>query len=204
MERKNQSTHRREFLGSLATGAVAMSMATLVTPLQSIAKSTENISNDEDPDEWFKRIKGKHRIVFDVTEPHDVLPFAWPRVFLMTNEMTGTMGKDSSAVVILRHDAIPFALEDNLWAKYKLGEFFKINDALTKAPAVRNPFWKPKAGDFKVPGIGNVAIGINELQESGVMFCACNVALTVYSAVIAQSMGTSPDDVKKDFMAGGR
>jgi len=46
------------------------------------------------------------------------------------------------------HDGIPYAFEDSLWAKYKFGEMFKADDQLTKAPATRNPFWKPKTGDF--------------------------------------------------------
>ncbi|HEU0065447.1 MAG TPA: twin-arginine translocation signal domain-containing protein [Flavisolibacter sp.] len=202
MESNELTSGRRKFLGNLATGAVAMGIGSLAAPLQSIANSNERISNADDPDEWFKKIKGKHRIVFDVTGPNETMPFAWPRVFLMTNELTGTLGKDSNVVVILRHNAIPYAMEDRLWAKYKFGDVFKIQDGTTKASAVRNPFWKPKAGDFQFPGIGQVAIGINELQESGVMFCACNMALTVYSAAIAQGMGLNADDVKKDFMSG--
>ncbi len=35
----------------------------------------------------------------------------------------------------------------------------KVNDPQTKAPAVRNPFWKPKPDDFSAPGLGNVTIG---------------------------------------------
>lgn len=202
MEVNKLPTGRRKFLGSIATGAVAMGLGGIAAPLQSIANSTEQHSNPDDPDEWFKKIKGKHRIVFDVTGPNEIMPFAWPRVFLMTNELTGTMGKDTNAVVVLRHNAIPYALEDRLWAKYKLGDVFKIQDGTTKASAVRNPFWKPKAGDYQVPGIGPVSIGINELQDSGVMFCACNMAITVYSAAIAQGMGMSSEDVKKDFLSG--
>jgi intracellular sulfur oxidation DsrE/DsrF family protein len=198
----NLATNRRSFIGSLATGAVAISFASLATPLQTMAKANHHFASDDDPDAWFNKIKGKHRIVFDVTGPNDVFPFAWPRVFLITNQKTGTAEKDSSVVVILRHSAIPFALDDKLWEKYKLGEFFKIEDPLTKAPAVRNPFWKPKAGDFKVPGIGPVMIGINELQDSGVMFCACNMAILVYSNVVAQTMNMSADDVMKDWLTG--
>lgn len=198
----NLTTHRRAFLGTLATGAAAVSIGGLAVPLQAMAKGTHRIATDEDPDAWFKKIKGKHKIVFDVTEPDGMMPFAWPRVFLMTNQMTGTPENDNGVVVILRHNGIPYAMEDRLWAKYKFGEVFKINDDVTKAPAVRNAFWKPKEGDFKVPGIGNVAIGINELQASGVMFCVCNVALTVYSAVIAQMMNLKHEDVLKDFTSG--
>ncbi|HUQ96554.1 MAG TPA: hypothetical protein VM010_02745, partial [Chitinophagaceae bacterium] len=151
---------------------------------------------------WFKQIKGKHRMVFDATEPHEGLPFAWPRVLLLTNAGTGTPEKESSVVVVLRHAAIPFAMEDRLWQKYKFGEVFKVDDPVTKTASLRNAYWKPKPGDFKVPGIGNVAIGINELQDSGVLFCVCNVALTVYSNVVAQSTNGNAEDIKKEWLAG--
>ena len=68
--------------------------------------------------------------------------------------------------------------------------FKGANDPKTKAPSVRNPFWKPKPGDFQIPGLGNVDIGINQLQESGVLFCVCDMAMTVYSAAVAQGMNT--------------
>ncbi len=197
-----QTTHRREFLGSIATGAAALGMATLANPLNLNAAPNLPYGDTSDADEWFKQINGRHRIVFDTTGPHEVFPFAWPKVFLLTNAATGTPEKENSVVVVLRHNAIPYTMEDRLWAKYKFGEVFKIEDPKTKAPSIRNPFWKPQPGDFQVPGIGNVAIGINELQDSGVMFCACNMAITVYSAIMAQQMNANADDVKKDFLAG--
>jgi intracellular sulfur oxidation DsrE/DsrF family protein len=202
MESNDQTTDRRSFIGTIATGAAALGLAGLASPLQTMAKENHLPAGDDDADEWFKKIKGKHRIVFDATEPKGVFPFAWPRVFLMTNSMTGTAEKDSSVVVILRHNAIPFALNNDVWSKYQLGEVFKVNDDATKATAVKNAFWKPAVGDFKIPGIGNVAIGINELMDSGVMFCVCNVALTVYSAAVAQGRGMDAAQVKKDWMAG--
>ena len=141
-------------------------------------------------------------MVFDVTRPHEILPFAWPRVFLMTNEVTGTSPKDCSVVVVLRHDAIPYALQNELWAKYNFGEVFKADDPATKKPATRNPFWKPAKGDYKVPGIGEVAIGINDLQESGVMFCVCDAAMTVYSAALAETLKVDAGELKKEWVAG--
>lgn len=198
-----ETTDRRRFLGSLATGAAAISIATIASPLQAGAKDDPfSVSDPDDPDEWFKKIKGKHRVVFDATEPHEILTFAWPRVFLITNEKTGTPAKDQSVVVVLRHSAIPFAMEDKLWEKYKFGEVFKVEDTKTKAPALRNPFWKPQEGDYKVPGIGNVAIGVNELQDSGVMFCVCEMAMTVYSAVVAEGMGKDAAEIRNEWMAG--
>lgn len=193
---------RREFIGKLTTGAAAMGIAGLITPIQQLHANPNGSLTDSDPDEWFKKIKGKHRIVFDATRPHEILPFAWPRVFLLTNEKTGTMAKDCSVVVVLRHDAIPYAMKSELWSKYKFGEVFKANDPATNQPSLRNPFWKPNKGAFKVPGIGEVAIGINELQESGVMFCVCDAALTVYSAAVSDGMKLDAAEVKKEWVAG--
>ena len=65
-----------------------------------------------------------------------------------------------------------------------------------------NPFWQPKPGDFKIPGIGEVQIGINELQANGVMFCVCDMAITVFSAVAADAMKKEASEVKKDWIAG--
>jgi len=196
------TTDRRNFLGSIAASAAAFGIATIGSPLQLAAEPASPLTNKEDPDAWFNKIQGKHKMIFDVTRPHEMMPFAWPKVFLLTNQATGTPEKENNAVVVFRHDGIPYAFEDRIWAKYKFGEVFKADDPLTKAPSVRNPFWKPKPGDFKVPGLGPVEIGINQLQDSGVMFCVCDVAITVYSAVIAEGMKMQATDVKKDWMSG--
>jgi intracellular sulfur oxidation DsrE/DsrF family protein len=198
------TTHRRGFIGTIATGAAAIGMAA-IAPLKLAAEplaAMNTANSDLASDEWFDKIKGKHRIVFDATHPAEIFPFAWPRVFLLTNQATGTPASDCGVVVVLRHSAIPYALESKLWEKYKFGEMFKAHDPATKQPAVRNPFWMPKKGDFKVPGIGEVAIGINELQADGVMFCVCDAAMTVYSAVAAGQMKMDAAEVKKEWVAG--
>ena len=195
---------RRSFLGTLAAGAATLGLASLA-PLQTnalpIPEKIDQV-DPESPDELFNKIKGKHRIVFDVPAPHEIFPFAWARVFLMTNQKTGSSEKDCSVVVILRHSAIPYAFDSKLWDKYKFGEVFKVNDPATKSPSLRNPFWKPKKGDYKIPGFGEVAIGINELQESGVMFLVCDAAMTVNSAVMADKMKIDPAELKKEWIAG--
>ena len=195
-----QKNSRRGFPGNVATGAAAIGLSSMFAPLNLTAEDFPEMKSSADA--WFDKIKGRHRMVFDATRPHDMLPFAWPRVFLMTNQKTGVEEKDCTAVVILRHDAIPYAMEDSLWKKYNFGEVFKADDPATKAVADRNPFWKPKPGDFKIPGVGEVAIGINELQESGVLFDVCDVAVTVYTAVVAEKMSLKADEVKKEWIAG--
>lgn len=197
-----QAMNRRGFLGSFATGAVALGLGSLASPLAAKAASDFPLPGDGDADTWFSKVKGKHKIVFDCTRPHEIFPFAWPKVFLLTNAATGTAAKDCGVVVVLRHDAICYAMESSLWEKYNLGEVFKANDPKTQKPSTRNPFWKPAAGDFKVPGFGEVKIGINELQEDGVMFCVCDAALTVFSAAVAGGMKMEAAAVKKEWLAG--
>jgi intracellular sulfur oxidation DsrE/DsrF family protein len=205
----NATTNRRQFLGTLATGAAAVSFAT-VTPVLSAHAERPSFFTAEDPDAWFNQIKGKHRIVYDATHPAEIFQFAWPRVFLLTNEQTGTPAKDCSVVVVLRHTAIPYALNSEMWAKYNFGKVFKIEslgpgfqaaDAAT-ALSTRNPFWKPSPGDFKLPGFGNLSIGINELQESGVMICVCSAAMIVYSAVVAGMMKMDATTVLNEWKGG--
>ncbi|HEV3221966.1 MAG TPA: twin-arginine translocation signal domain-containing protein [Puia sp.] len=197
-----KSANRRDFLGKVTGAAALMGVASLINP----AKASDSIhsftGNAPDPDEWFKGIRGKHRIVFDCTEPKEIFPFAWPKIYMMTNEATGASDKDCTAVVVFRHGAFLFALQDSLWAKYKLGEMQKVMDPQTKAFAVRNPFWKPKPDDFSVPGLGNVTLGIPELQTMGIMFCVCNMALTVYSAAVAMNTKQDAATVLKEWQDG--
>ena len=107
-----QQNGRRNFLGSLATGVAAISMTGIASPLK-LQAAADNIIPlvSDDPDLWFNNIKGKHRVVFDVTQPHGIYPFAWPRVFLLTNSITGSPENDCGVVVVLRHSAIGYAMD---------------------------------------------------------------------------------------------
>jgi intracellular sulfur oxidation DsrE/DsrF family protein len=194
----NETTDRRRFLGTLATGAAAVSIATI----PSINLHAEEPTVSDDPaEEVFTSLKGKHRIVFDAVEPVWMMTFAWPRVFLLTNMATGTQEKDNNVVVILRHNAIPYAFEDRIWEKYGFADVFGVKDG-EKKPVTKNVYWKPAKGTYKVPGIGVVEIGINELQDSGVKFVVCNAAMTVFSAAVAEKMNMKAADVYNDWKSG--
>jgi len=198
-----EGTNRRNFLGTVATGAAAIGLTSIAPSLSAFAGETKfDHKVYGDPEEMFKKINGKHRVVFDAPKPHELMPFVWPRVFLLTNGATGSPEKDCSVVVVLRHSAIGYAFEDKIWTKYNFGKVFEAPDPQTKEPSMRNPFWKPKPGTYSVPGFGEVQIGIDQLQQSGVMFCVCDAAMTVYSAVVAQQMNMKAEDVKKDWLTG--
>lgn len=180
---------------TMAVGAAGLSF--LSSPLMA-NNAQPNTALVEDADAWFKKIKGKHKIVYDAPEPHDGFPIIWSWVFYKTNNATGTPDNELTAVVVLRHSAIPFAMEDKLWDKYKFGEAFKINDPSTSAPAVKNPFYVPEAQMWKDFGIE----GIKALQARGVMFCVCDMALTVNSVFTGKALGVPAEEIKKEWVAG--
>jgi hypothetical protein len=189
-------TRRRGFLGRVAGGAAALGISSLV-PTLALAAESEGGSADPEPlDEWLGKLKGKHRQVYDTPEVNSGFALAWSRIFYLTNTETGVADSDMSVMVVLRHGAIPLAFVDAAWAKYKLGEFFKITDPKTKAPAVRNPFYKTQAGELPLPGMD-----IGELLPSGTLFGACNMAIKFYSGALAKATGGNADDIAKDWRA---
>ena len=206
-----QTTHRRGFLGTLAAGAAAVGMASFASPFKLQAQTQPKDQRKKEigqpmsqADAWMNKIKGKHRMVFDATRPHELMPFAWPKVFLLTNAKTGTPASDCGVVVVLRHDAIPYAFESRIWEKFGFGELFEAPDPHDHTGATMakgNPFWMPNP-KYSIPGVGEVSIGINDLQADGVMFCVCDMAITVYSAVVADKMKMNADEVKKIWLSG--
>lgn len=192
----NLPTHRRGFLGTLA-GAAAAGLASL-TPLRLEAQPRRHVpaGGAADPafEAWLNRITGKHKMVFDAPEPNGGMAVVWPRVWLNgNNESYGTTDAENSGVVILRHAAIPLAMQDALWAKYKFGEVFGIKDG--DAPATRNGFAKPLP--LPLPGTG-----VEQLLAKGVLFGVCNVALTVYSGMVAAKMSMDAAAVKAEWVGG--
>ena len=64
---------RRKFLSAVAAGAAAIGLASLPKAVHAAPFVNDDIVTDEsNPDEWFKQIKGKHRMVFDVTHPKEI------------------------------------------------------------------------------------------------------------------------------------
>lgn len=191
----DSKTPRRNFLEKLALGAgAAITVPAMLSPLDALASFNPAVAADAD--EWFKKVKGKHKIIFDATDPHNGFPVIWPFVFYKTNNATGTPDTDMTAVVVLRHSGIPLALEDKAWEKYKLGERFGITDSDTKAAAVKNVYSMTTEPVFKMLGVD----GIKALIARGVMFCVCDVAITVHTGLIAKGLNANPDDVKKDWV----
>ena len=190
-------TPRRRFLGRIAGGAAALGLTNLARPFE-LAAAPEQGAVKQSPalTTWLGKLKGKHRQVYDTPEPNSGFGLAWSRIFYVTNNETGVPDSDVSVMVVLRHAALPLAFVDDAWAKYKLGDFFKITDAKTNAPAVRNIFYKTQSGELPLPGMD-----ISELLQTGVLFGVCNMAIKFYSGNLAKSTNGNVDDIRKDWLA---
>ena len=189
-----RSSNRRSFLGGMAASAVALG---LVAGAQA-ADNSPSVEVPTDFQIWLSSITGKHRQVYDAPEPNNGMALIWSYVYLLTAAQGYAVPEsDVGVVVVLRHAAIPIAFEDSVWAKYKLGEVFKINDPATKTASVRNPFNNIKPEDMPIPDAA-----LDKLVSRGVKFGVCNMAITFYSGMVAKQMDMPAEKVKQEWIDG--
>lgn len=112
------SSDRRDFLGTLrALGAAPMLTGAAhresdPTPLKSEFDVT-----------WAGKLSGKRRAVFDCVEISMRLGLLRALVWQKDNaDVYGTKPSGLSPVVVLRHNAIWQAMNDEFWAHHKIGE----------------------------------------------------------------------------------
>jgi len=189
------TTPRRGFFRRIA-GAMALGLAGFA-PDPSRAQGAA--ARPGGPD-WPGPLKGRHRQLVDAYEINKGAPLAFAHTFLVTSEpatseLPTANVVAAAAVVVLRHNAFPLALGDEMWRKYKIGESFKIDDPETKAPAVRNPFLRPKAG--VLPD----GMAIDLLLAGGTVFGACHVALLIQSKMLAGNAGVSAQAAADEWSA---
>jgi hypothetical protein len=177
---------RRSLFGRLA-GAAALGLAGLLPA----ASGSAAVAPAGDGPDWPGKLKGRHRQLVDGYAINGGYPLAFAYNFLSTNAPGA-----ATSVVILRAGAFPMALGNTIWAKYKVGEAFKIIDPETNAPAVKNPFLHPKPGAL----LGD-EVAVDRLLASGVIIGACDIALHGQSKRLASNAGVSADDAAKEWAA---
>lgn len=113
MKTKNTNS-RRKFMGAVLMGATSSTLAMITNPIHADTPAF-NKKKMEDAEDWFRNVKGKHRIVYDGSTPHDGFPIIWNWAFYLSNNETGSGDSDITAMTVLRHNAIPFAFKSSLW-----------------------------------------------------------------------------------------
>lgn len=154
-------------------------------------------SNWTGAEEWFEKIKGTHRIVYDATSIHDGFSVIWSWVFLDSNNQTGSADEDLTAIVAFRHNAFALALTDEIWSSYRLGKFLKIPNRDNGVPLTSNPYLDPPEGFMPEQGMS-----IRKLMDRGVMFCVCERSLDIASGMIALNKKLDAAQVKQEWIGG--
>jgi len=192
MSHPASGTPRRGFLGGIAGGAAALLVGRWSNAGAEVLAMTESSARNDD---WIAKIKGKYRQVFDITSANEGFGAAFPLNFIdSTKEATKTTDSVITAVAVFRHFSMPLMLNDAVWAKYHIGEVLNIKDPKTGAFATRNIF---RDNVPLRPGMT-----YEKIMAEGVIFVACNMALTVISGMAAPKAKVSADVAKKEFTAG--
>jgi hypothetical protein len=96
---------------------------------------------------------------------------------------------------------------DEMWQKYRLGEFAQLKDPKTGQPAVRNIFYTKKAQYTSEDPSNDDSLyqdgSILALQGRGIQFISCHTAVEETAAALVKqnSLSVSPEDVAKDLVA---
>ena len=101
--------------------------------------------------------------------------------------------------------------DDFLWQKYKVGEWFKLDDPQTGKPAERNIFYPSKAGsalhytstDPNSPNSAEMDASIQGLQARGVTFLSCHMATEAQARVLIRrfSLKAQPEEIVHEMLA---
>jgi hypothetical protein len=169
------SPSRRHFLESAAVNAAALAVlpSSLFAAMPRDLAATA-VSDDWDVS-WVDKLKGKHRAVFDCTEPESGYGVwrtsTWARQYMDVIKAPAT---DVSPVIVLRHNAIVLAMQQSFWDKYGIGKSKNVLHPLTQQPTDKNPALLDESDGIPAPF--NTA-GLRKQLDRGVVALACNLAL---------------------------
>jgi len=142
-------------------------------------------------DDWFDKIPGVHRLVFDTTNP-DALSSAMQfgsNYFSANQSGYGLQDSDLAVVIVVRHKSTVFGYNDAIWAKYgtHLSTQSGFTDPKTKeAPTVNIYGTTDKAGQ---PG------RLSAMLKRGVHLAVCQMATRAIAGTIARATGGNTDAI---------
>ena len=183
---------RRGFLFRLSQATAALS-AVLVDPARLEAAST-SITRSPDPDAWIAALKGQQKVMIHAHQYIMTALVDARNMLANARDAYGVPEGQYSLAVITHGPAIQGLFRDDVWQGKALGEFYKLNDSKTGAPATRNIYLTPQDGEPP-------DAAVSDLLKRGVTFVVCNVALKNLAKRLAPA-GTSQDALHDELAAG--
>jgi hypothetical protein len=197
---------RREFVVNAGRFASAVSLTTM-TPAVAFAASAKvspTVAAAGDWDlSWLATLaSASDRAVFDwpsLGDPADPQVLYYVARYLDNCEAVYARQKyQVRAVLNIRTQAVPAALNDATWERYALGTEYNVNDPTTHKAAVRNPFWH-RAPD---PSPGVVLPTLGDLLGRGSIILVCDFALGHLAERVAEKTRRQPDEVHRELRNG--
>lgn len=200
------ATPRRSFLGRLLGGAAALAgggaLARTVdaqAPAARLAAAEAAAANSEYDMSWVERVTGAHRQVFDSPEIADGTVLHQARVWMSGYaEVYGAKEADMSAVLVIRHAAIPMVLNDEMWRRLNVakelasapeGSRVVLKDPASGELPTRNPFLNANAKQGDRHSMLWADGGLDTLVSRGAIVLACGLALNRAYAMARKAEG---------------
>ncbi len=170
-----------------------------------LAAETVNAATSDWDLSWVEQMTGKHKQVFDFggrkLDDTDGAagdsPLKVPRNYMNAHkEVYGLESPAINTFVGITSQSFPINVTDAIWAKYALGEKWKIKDSKTGTWAVRNVFADPSEP------FNNRTLSVQALQKRGTLFWQCNNALNGVVQMLAGPAKMEPAAVRAEVIAG--
>lgn len=192
---------RRDFVHQVTAGAVGLSGALAWgggTAADLHAFAEQDTTNWDLT--WADQIKGKHKAVFDCVDPESGIG-VW-RAGAWAGQVAQVMKAapaDLSPIIVIRHSAIPLAMSQGFWDKYKVGAAKKITHPLTDAWTDKNPVLLDEKDGIPAPF--NM-MSMPKQMARGVIVLACNLAFKEMVELVQTTDKVSDDEARKRAVAG--
>jgi intracellular sulfur oxidation DsrE/DsrF family protein len=183
---------RRGFLVRLSQATAAVT-ALFADPARLDASAPISVAS-ADPDAWLAKLTGREKVMIHVHQYFMSALVDSRNMLANGRDLYGVPEAQHSIAVITHGVAIQGLFRDDVWQKFALGDFYKVNDPKTGAPSTRNIYLTPpdnQPADAVVP----------DLMKRGVTFVVCNVALKNLSKKLARD-GKTPGELRDELEAG--
>lgn len=142
---------------------------------------------------WAKRIKGKHRAMFDVPEVEGgagvLRSGIWQRQY---NEVLKPKKGDMVSVIVIRHNGIHLAMNQDFWTTYNVGEEEKLKGDDGK-PLKFNPVLPAPGAETPA---SFAALMLDKQIEGGAIVLACNLAYRSVVGLVQRKDKLTPAEAR--------
>jgi hypothetical protein len=195
---------RRHFLKTAGVSVTALAASASVlhaaeaspSPQAGVAECDALLDDVEQPPQetwdisWAKRVTGKHKAMFDVPEIEGGVGIfragIWGQQY---TEVLKLSPGDLSTVIVIRHAAIPLAMNNDFWATYGLGKSLKIRDDKGKKWTTVNPMLSTPSTDPKSSTSNYL---LDKQIAKGAIALGCNLAFRQMVSIVAKQDKLSP------------